>query len=307
MKDFGDPIVVADIKARLADLSRDVTIPCAERLDKLTTETVRLVYPHQKKQKRNSVCRDWTPDSVALEIHMKRVRMLEKLLGKPTDPTGRGYLRVVRYGRAALGKLARNPEQLIVFESLTQYNTAFWSQATLVQAREDLLMAMAELKDNLTDDMKQSRRRKFLLSIRKRNYEVQLGKIKGVVLMTLGSKKKSFKLESLKAGEEIIIEPGTIHSIVQQYMTVWFAHPDDGTDPPEWALILGDRHSFESWARLRLVPEPLIQTLWHAINRDERTQGIPDIGHSDPHVQRLHRPAQTREERIHRRHVRTLL
>ena len=164
-------------------------IQCADRLDKLTVETVRRVYPHQRKQPRNKVCRNWTPDSVALEVHLKRVRLLSRMLNKAADPTERTYRRAIRYGSNALGKLARSPEQLTVFESLTQYNTAYWSALHISQARDSITAAMAEIKEHLSDDMKRSRRKAFLLSIRKRNYEVQLGKIKGPVLMISGRRR----------------------------------------------------------------------------------------------------------------------
>ena len=52
-KDFGDPVVVTEIKQRLSALVRDLSLPCAARLDKLATDTVGLVYPYQPRQARN--------------------------------------------------------------------------------------------------------------------------------------------------------------------------------------------------------------------------------------------------------------
>ena len=74
--------------------------------------------------------------------------------------------------------------------------------------------AQAEISAKLTVGMRRDRRKRFLISIQKKNYDLQLGKLKGAVLATLGAKKKSFKLESLKDGDSTILSPGNIHAIV---------------------------------------------------------------------------------------------
>ena len=87
-KDFGDPIVVAEIKQRFASLARDLTLPCAARLDKLAEDSARLVYPHQKRPPQNKVQREWSPDSIALEIHLKRVGRLKIMLVNGAEHDG---------------------------------------------------------------------------------------------------------------------------------------------------------------------------------------------------------------------------
>ena len=72
-KDFSDPVVIAEVTEKFKTLSLDMTLPAAARLDKLTDDAVLLVHPHKHKVSRNRVCRDWSPDSVALELHLKRV------------------------------------------------------------------------------------------------------------------------------------------------------------------------------------------------------------------------------------------
>jgi len=65
-KDFGDPVVVADVTKKFATLERDMTIPCAQRLDKLTSQSVGLVHPCHRRPARHRICRDWSPDSVEI-------------------------------------------------------------------------------------------------------------------------------------------------------------------------------------------------------------------------------------------------
>ena len=243
-KDFGDPIVVADIQQRFATLVRDMSLPCAARLDKLAKDSVQLVYPYQPRQARNKVRRDWSPESIALEIHLKRVRRLKAILGNRPAITDGQYRRALRFSTEGLNKLARGPEQLEIFEGLTVYNSSFWDGVRGDEVRMFLAGAQAELSAKLTVGMRRDRRKRFLLSIQKKNYDLQLGKLKGAVLATLGAKKKSFKLESLKDGDSTILSPGNIHAIVQRYMTEWFAFPVDGSSPPDWETLLQDEHQF---------------------------------------------------------------
>jgi hypothetical protein len=245
-KDFGDPVIVADITKKFAALERDLTLPCAQRLDKLTAQSVNLVHPHHRRPARHRICRDWSPDSVALEIHLKRAYALERLSkqGKTYNPWR--YARILRDSAAALNRVAKSPEQLEVFESLTEYNTAYWTGLPWPHAQAMIPTALSELKQLLTSDLKKYRRKQFLTSIKKRNYELQLGKLRNVILRVLGSKKKNFKLEALKIGEDSVIAPGAIHAIVQQYLTKWFSNPSDDQTPPDWENILHRRHQRNS-------------------------------------------------------------
>ena len=271
--------MVADIQQRFSSLVRDLSLPCAARLDKLATDSVQLVYPYQPRQARNKVRRDWSPESIALEIHLKRVRHLRTILGSRHAIMDGQLRRALRFSTERLRKLARSPEQLELFEGLTIYNSAFWDGVRGEEVRMVLAGAQAEISAKLTVGMRRDRRKRFLISIQKKNYGLQLGKLKGAVLATLGAKKKSFKLESLKDGDSTILSPGNIHAIVQRYMTEWFAFPADGSAPPDWEVLLNDESQFTVWARDWAVPSRLISVLWQTI---PSITSVPTVGSDHP-------------------------
>ena len=96
-KDFSDPATVAEITAKFKALRRELTLGCAERLERLTEDTVALVYPKRKRSMKTRICRDWSPDSVALEIHLKRAYKIEKLFNSKRAGSPRALSKLVQY------------------------------------------------------------------------------------------------------------------------------------------------------------------------------------------------------------------
>lgn len=275
MQDFKIPEVTADFTEKFKKLVIDRSLPLAEQLDKLTCDTVQIVYPRRIKPARKGQSRDWSPESRALELHLKRVVTLKSLLQRRIAPSVNTYLKVVQLSTQAIVRLVQSAEHLVTYEELTLYNSAYWEGRTPETAADVIIQATAELKKELTDENRKRRRKAFLAAQQKSSYDAQMGRIKAVSQSLLGSKRKSYKLETLEEEDSTNISPGDIHAKVTDYFGEWMACPGP---PPPWKEILTDRDAFGEWSSSLGIPTHLQEYMWSSISsRPPPSEALDDF------------------------------
>jgi len=217
---------------------------------------------HAHKPHRHKVCKYWCPDNVALELFLQLAQRLYHVTQRNKSTTVQRYADIITQTEQRLLHLAKqSTAQYNHFQQLTTFSIPFWQLLQFdTHIAQWTTIASQSIKKLLYHGLRKQRRQEFTALQKKLSINVQVGRIRPAIQYAIGSKKRSFQLETLRTSSEVLTDPGDITYTTKAHFDQWFT-PSQPKTMDEWHNILTDENAFFTHSRAMNVPDPNAQII----------------------------------------------
>ena len=280
--------LVLDIKQQyehmykdLKPLIEDPNVPMVEKLNDITKQSVDIV------QKSTSATRPhwnvYSPQAHASYLELKYVRKMTIFCYNNNNQikwTNENYKKkldqLIKDWKYQLWKHARKKDQLyqeLYKLNVESYGIQYWSDKTLSDIKQQLKDAITTIKKRLHSRRRQSMRMRFSEKVRDIEKERKEGRVRKLINLVFGSKKKNNTFDHVIKDGEVITDEREVAEVTKDFFAnVWFkALPEDGTHISnkleDFSIFELPFTEFQQQFKAAKIPENILRTLHEAIQQ----------------------------------------
>jgi hypothetical protein len=284
---------------QLQPIIDDTSIPPTDKLDAITKQSVDIV------QKSTSAIRPqwnvYSPQAHATFLELKYVRKMAIFCYSPSNnirwssTTYKAQLnKLLREWKYQLRKHTRQREDLyqeLYKLHVESYGIQYWTDKSLLDIKCQVKDAIITIKKRLHCRRRQSMRMRFNDKVREIENERKEGRVKNLITMVFGSRKKNNTFDYIIKDGEVITDERKVAAATKDFFEhVWFkALPDDGThisnNLEDYTIFELPFDEFQNHFKAAGIPEHVLRTLHEAIQQKpsaEKCQAMQEVLMKEP-------------------------
>jgi hypothetical protein len=173
------------------------------------------------------------------------------------------------------------PEEVRVKRDNFNYNINYWKDIDYHTLRSTINDAYKYMRKLLHGKIRSELRASISEATRKRNENFKAGKLKSVLKPMLGIVPKiPLKLETLRVGDELLVDQLTIRDKVKEFFDDWFAEPADVND--RCCNLTVDQWLGITWEDFKIkmspacIPEKVLEIIYKAISKRTEVKDLEE-------------------------------